>query len=274
MAKTETLDLKTEPWSARYALSARAFLALVERDLLVLRRDLPAFLARTAMQPFLFVFVFTYVQPRIGEGSRSFSEILVPGLLASAMILQGIQAIAIPLVQEFSQTKEIEDRIMAPLPVWGVAIEKMFFAVMQAMLAALVVFPLVEVIPLTRPDLQIRPVVLATVLPLGALLSASLGLLLGCIVNPRQIPLVFALIVIPLTFLGAVYFPWSSLAPIKWLQVLTLANPLVYLSEGMRGALTPQVGHMSYLEVYAGLIVGCLVFSFFGIRGFIHRILS
>lgn len=226
------------------------------------------------MQPFLFVFVFTYVQPKIGLGARGFGDVLVPGLLASTVIFQGIQAVAIPLVQEFSQTKEIEDRVMAPLPVWGVAAEKITFAFLQAMLAALVVFPLVYTVPVQTPQLHVQPVVLATIVPLGALLSASLGLLIGTTAGPRQITLVFALIVIPLTFLGAVYYPWSALSAIRWLQIVTLVNPLVYLSEGLRGGLTPQYGHMHYLAVYGGLIAGCAGCTYFGVRGFLRRVLS
>jgi ABC-2 type transport system permease protein len=273
-----TSDALSLEASARVHLSPlawiRTFYALMERDFRVLRREFMPFLARTAIQPFLFVFVFTYVQPKIGEGARGFGDILVPGLLASSVILQGIQAVAIPLVQEFSQTKEIEDRVMAPLPVWGVALEKIFFAFLQALLAAAVVFPLVYTVPLVTPSLHIQWAVLATVLPLGALLSASLGLLVGTAVSPRQITLVFALIVIPLTFLGAVYYPWDQLQAIRWLQIVTLANPLVYLSEGLRAGLTPQFGHMNYVAVYAGLLSGCAAFTYFGVRGFMRRVLS
>src|SRR5712692_9930549 len=256
------------------ATSAQAFFALMERDIRVLRRELVPFLIRTAIQPFLFVFVFAYVQPKIGQGNRDFGDILVPGLLASAVVLQGIQAVAIPLVQEFSQTKEIEDRVMAPLPVWGVALQKIVFAIAQALLAAVVVFPLVYTIPLVTPDLHLRPVVFFTVLPLGAVLSASLGLLIGTTVSPRQIPLVFAMIVIPLSFLGAVYYPWEKLEVIRWLQVVTLVNPVFYMSEGLRAALTPQYSHMSYFAIYGGLLCGCAAFTYFGIRGFVRRVQS
>ena len=43
------------------------------------------------------------------------------------------------------------------------------------------------------------------------------------------------MIVLPITFLGAVYYPWALLTPIRGLKVLTLANRLVYISEGLRG---------------------------------------
>ncbi len=250
------------------------FLALMQRDARVLRREFLPFLLRTVVQPFLFVFVFAYVLPKIGQGQRGFGEVLVAGLMGSSIILQGIQAVAIPLVQEFSFTREIEDRVMAPLPVWGVAVEKIVFAFLQSLLAAAVVFPLLYLVPLQRPDIRVQPLVLATVLPLGALVSTSLGLWIGSAVNPRQVPLVFSLIVIPVTFLGAVYYPWAALSSIRWLQVLTLVNPLVYMSEGLRAALTPQLGHMHYLAVYGGLLAGVAVFGYFGVRAFIRRVVS
>lgn len=248
------------------------FRALMERDVKVLSREFIPFLLRTAVQPFLFVFVFAYVLPKIGQGGQDFGDILVPGLIASAVVLQGIQAVAIPLVTEFSQTKEIEDRVMAPLPVWGVAVQKIVFAMVQALIAAAAVVPFVYYVPLERPHVHVDPLVLATTLPLGALLSSSVGLLIGTSVSPRQIPLVFALLVVPLTFLGAVYYPWSQLEAIRWLQILTLANPLLYMSEGLRGALTPSYGHMNYFGVYAGLLVGCAASTYFGVRGFIRRV--
>jgi ABC-2 type transport system permease protein len=271
---TEAVRLEVQRQYTLPMAFIQPFMAMMERDLRVLRRDLVPFLARTAMQPFLFVFVFTYVQPKIGAGAPGFQDVLVPGLIASTVIFQGIQAVAIPLVMEFSQTREIEDRVMAPLPVWGIAAQKMTFAFLQSLLVVLVVFPLVYIVPVNTPHLHVSPLVLVTIIPLGALLSASMGLLIGTAVNPRQITLVFALIVMPLTFLGAVYYPWSQLEAIRWLQVITLLNPLVYLSEGLRGALTPQYGHMNYVAVYAGLIFCCVACTWAGIHMFEKRVLS
>jgi ABC-2 type transport system permease protein len=254
--------------------AVQTFFALMERDVRVLRREFLPFLARTAMQPALLVFVWGYILPKIGQAQRGFGDILVPGLVGSAVFLQGIQAVAIPLVQEFSVTREIEDRVMAPLPVWGVAAEKIAFAFLQAIIAGLVVFPFAYTIPLQTPHLKVSILPLITILPLGALASASLGLWIGTAVSPRQIPLVFSLIVIPVSFLGAVYYPWSQLDSIKWLQIATLMNPLVYMNEGLRGALSPQYGHMNFWAIYAGLFVSCAVFTGFSMRLFIRRVVS
>ncbi len=256
-----------------------AFGALLLRDLTVLRKRFVEFAVRTVMQPLLFVFVFTYVFPKIGQGiggggagETAFSSLLVPGVVAIACIFQGIQAVALPLVVEFGYSREIEDRVMAPLPVWAVAAEKIFAGGIQGIVAAAIVFPMAMVIPVTPVHLTVRWVELLTVLPLAALVGSSLGLLIGTIVNPRQVPLVFGIVVIPMTFLGATYYPWAKLTPILWLKITVLINPLVYMSEGFRIALTPDVPHMPVAGIYAALLVSVGILTTLGIRGFRKRV--
>ena len=261
--------------------SGSAFGALLLRDLAVLRKNVFTFILRTVMQPLLFVFVFTYVFPRIGQGvgggggaQASFSTLLVPGVVAIACIFQGIQAVALPLVQEIGYTREIEDRVMAPLPVWAVAGQKVVSGALQGMLAALVVFPLAIFIPATAVDLHVRWLLLVVVTPLAALLGAGLGLAIGTRADPRQVPLVFSIIVIPITFLGASYYPWARLTPIPWLKWAVLVNPLVYMSEAFRAALAPQFPHMPLPAIFAGLIGFTVALVWLGTTGFRNRVLS
>ena len=260
--------------------SRTAFLALLLRDLTVLRKNVFSFVLRTIMQPLLFVFVFTYVFPKIGqgiggsEGAAEFSSLLVPGVVAIACIFQGIQAVALPLVAEFSYTREIEDRVMAPLPVAAVAGEKIVAGALQGALASVVVFPLAAIIPATPVHLQISWPELITFLPLATALGASLGLAIGTRAAPNQVPLVFSVIIIPITFLGATYYPWATLTPIAWLKIAVLFNPLVYMSEAFRAAITPQLPHMPLPAIYAALIGFTLAMSWFGITGFKKRVLA
>jgi ABC-2 type transport system permease protein len=235
-----------------------AFGALLLRDVRVLRRNLKGFVLRTVMQPLLFTFVFAYVFPKTGlglgggpgvrpPGTETFSTILVPGLIAVAIIFQGIQAVALPLVQEFSFTKEIEDRVLAPMPVHLVGFGKVVAGAMQAALAAFVVFPIVLLVHAKgeEPSVHIaNPLLFVVVLVLASFLGASFGLLVGTSVAPQQVSLVFSIIVLPLTLLGCIYYPWARLDAIPWLKWAVLVNPLVYMSEGMRAALTPGQPHM------------------------------
>jgi ABC-2 type transport system permease protein len=122
-------------------------------------------------------------------------------------------------------------------------VEKVLAGAAETLLAALVVFPLANFIPATPVHLDIHWVY-ATLLPLGCLLSASLGLAIGTQVQPDQVAVVFGILVVPMTFLGAVYYTWSSLGSLTWLKWAVLANPLVYLSEGLRLALVSDIPHL------------------------------
>ncbi|MDQ1439455.1 MAG: type transport system permease protein [Acidimicrobiaceae bacterium] len=257
-----------------------AFRAQLLRDMHVLRKTSKVFLLRTVMQPALTVFVFTYVFPKIGQGigggrgADEFSTLLVPGVMATACIFQGIQAVALPLVQEFGYTREIDDRVLAPLPVWAVGLEKLIAGALQGVLAALVVFPLGAVIPATPVHLAIHWPLVLTIIPLATLLGAALGLAIGTTVEPRQVPLVFSVIVIPMTFLGAVYYPWDRLGPISWLKWAVLINPLMYMSEGFRAALTKGIPHMSLPYIYAAMLSYTALLAWAGIRGFRKRVVQ
>ena len=103
---------------------------------------------------------------------------------------------------------------------------------------------------------------------------AAFGLTIGTRVEPRQVPLIFSLLVIPMTFLGAVYYPWINLTPLPWLKVAVLVNPLIYMSEGMRVALTSGVPHMAVPVIYVALAGFTVVFLKLGIDGFKKRVLS
>jgi ABC-2 type transport system permease protein len=275
-----TTSVQTRP--ALHSTPSVAFVALLLRDFNVLRKNIVEFIVRSLMQPLLFVFVFTYVFPKIGfgvggsgAGESTFSSLLVPGVVAIACMFQGVQSVALPLVTEFGFTREIEDRVMAPLSISGVAMEKMVAGAIQGIFAAIVVFPMAAFIPATAVHLDVQWFELLTLLPLTAFCGAALGLVMGTRVDPRRVPLLFGVVVIPMTFLGATYYPWALLHGILWLQILVLINPLVYMSEAMRAALTPQlVPHMQVWVIYVALIGFSALLAWIGIRGFGERVLT
>jgi ABC-2 type transport system permease protein len=267
----------------------KAFSALLLRDMTVLRKNLGVFIARTLIQPFLLVFVFLYVFPQIGEGVgassgpgglTSFATVLVAGVVGLSIMFQGIQAVALPLANEFGYTKEIEDRVLAPLPVSMVAIGKVVAGAIQGLIAAAIVFPIAAVIHArgVHPELSVHWPIVVTLIPLTSIMTSSLGLVLGTRISPRNIGLMFGFIVLPLTFLGGTYYPWTSLAAIKvgwfpWLQALVCINPLIYVTEGFRAALTTQA-HMPLYVIYPVLIAFCVLFLVVGCSGFKNRVIS
>jgi ABC-2 type transport system permease protein len=264
---------------------SRAFAGLFMRDLHVLRRELLPFVIRVCMNPLLFLFVFTYVIPHMNTGAAmnptgamagsAFSTVLLPGLMAVAIMFSGIAAVALPLAQEFGITREIDDRVMCPLPVPAVAMEKICFSAVQSVIAACIVFPLAYYVPATHPVTHVSNwPFLIVVVALASLTAGALGLTIGTSVKPQQIGLIFGVVVIPITFLGCVYYPWAALTHIRWLQVGVLINPIVYMSEGLRAALTPSLPHMNPILILSMLCASLCLLTWMGIKGFLRRVIG
>jgi ABC-2 type transport system permease protein len=265
---------------------ARAFQGLLLRDLHVLRREIFPLTIRIIMNPLLFLIVFTYIMPHMSAGANptaalanssggGFGTVLLPGLMAVAIMFSGIAAVALPLAQEFGTTREIDDRVMCPLPVALVAIEKVVFSALQSLVAAGVVFPLAYYLPTFPVQVHVSSwLFLILVLVLASLVSGALGLTIGTSVKPAQIGLIFGVVIMPINFLGCVYYPWQGLHFNKWLQGLVLINPIVYMSEGLRSALTPGVQHMPNYAILGMLLVSLIILSTVGIRGFLRRVIG
>ncbi|TMC13035.1 MAG: ABC transporter permease [Chloroflexi bacterium] len=244
-----TLDA-TLPAHGRVGAAARSFLAIVERDLLVIRREAPSFLVQTLVQPLFFLFVFGKVLTGIGTATPSFGTILLPGIVAFTCFLTPLQAVSIDLGRDLGFTHEIDDRLLAPLPNVLVALEKFGLAALRGLIAGACVFPLAYLVLGSgyhvRTDLVGE---VAGMMVLTALLGAAIGMLVG------------------------------ALDSLRWFQVVTLFNPLTYAAEGLRHAMLPPIaGHpIETLPMGWVLVVLCgslVVILGAGLRLFRHRVVS
>jgi len=250
----------------------RVFWALLRRDLRVARRELPYFLVRTTLQPILFVVVFGYLLPKMNFVQQDYGTALLPGILAISLAFSSIQSVALPMVQDFGWTREIEDRLLAPASARLIAFEKVVAGVLQGLVAAVFVLPIARLImgPIAGLTVTDYGSVIAVTL-LGATAFSALGLLMGTAIQPQQIGLMFSVIVAPMIFFGCAYYPWQGLSAVPAFRYAVLVNPLVYVSEGMRGALTPGLPHMPLAFVFLALTVVTVVFWIWGLRTFERR---
>lgn len=251
---------------------SNVFFAMLRRDMRVARRELPYFLVRTAMQPLLLMVVFGFLMPKMGVMAKGYTATLLPGVLAISLALSSVQSVALPMVAQFGFSREIEDRLLAPIPTHLVALELVVAGTIQGILAGLFVLPCGRLIMGAIPGLDWAgaPQILSMMV-LGAATFSALGLFLGCAINPQQIGLMFSSIIGPMIFFGCTYYPWKGLDRIPVLKYAVLVNPLVYVAEGMRGALTPGVPHMDSAVVALALVALLLIFWHFGRRAFFRR---
>jgi ABC-2 type transport system permease protein len=254
-------------------LNWKTFYALLSRDGHVARRNLLPMLLQNLLQPLLLTFVFGRILTAGGMMQASYKSVLLPGVMAISMVLSGVQAVAMPLITEFQFTREIEDRLLAPIEIRWLAVEKIAAGMVQALVAGLVVIPAAWLTMGSGVHFTFRPVEFAVVCLLVAMFSAAGGLALGCSVGPTQIGLMFSLVLAPMMMFGCAYYPWSFLSKFPVLQYAVLINPLVYASEGLRGTLT-ESDHINTMVVIAALAAINVALLVVGLKKFHGKAVS
>jgi ABC-2 type transport system permease protein len=254
---------------------ARVFAAILMRDVTVARRELPYFLVRTTLQPILFVIVFGFLLPKMGLIGRGYTTMMMPGIVALSLTLSAIQSVSLPMMADFGFTKEIEDRLLAPIPTPLVAIEKVVSGTLQGVVSAAFVLPISRIVmgPITGLTFSHFALLLFVTALSGGAFSA-IGLYLGTAIPPQQIGLMFSVILAPMIMFGCTYYPWIGLDHIPAMKYGVLINPLVYVSEGMRGALTPSVPHMPMPALIGALMATLAIFMWLGLRAFDRRAIT
>jgi ABC-2 type transport system permease protein len=275
---TPTLTGRSERSAA--TLARIAFLATLRRDIVVTARDFIPFLVQVLVQPLFLLFIFGKVLPSIGETQGNFAALLLPGVVALTSFLASMQGVTLPLVLDLGFAREIDDRLLAPMPTSLVAVEKILFAALRGIIAGSVIFPSAWLI--LGNQYQVRtdaiPGLIGMIL-LTSCVGASLGLVIGTLIKPEQVGLMFAVILTPLLFTGCTYYPWASLDGIKWFQIVTLFNPLTYAAEGTRAMMVPPIhGHalttLATPWVLLGLIGPIIAFTFLGMWTFRRRVIN
>jgi ABC-2 type transport system permease protein len=253
----------------------KTFLALLTRDAHVARRNLVPLILQTFLQPLLFVFIFGRVMVGSGYLPGAYKSLLLPGIMAISMVFTGVWAVAMPLISEFQFTREIEDRLLAPIDICWVAVEKVVAGLIQALVAGLTVIPLAWII--LRPGLELHvtnPLLFVFMTALVAGFSSCGGLALGCSVNQQHIGLMFSMVMTPMIFFGCTYYPWSALNKFPIVQKIVLINPLVYASEGLRATLVPQFPHLSLPFILVALTAFDVLLLVVGLRQFHKKAVS
>jgi ABC-2 type transport system permease protein len=156
-----------------------------------------------------------------------------------------------------------------------VAIEKIAAGVIQGIVASLFVLPIARLIMGPIPGLTFRNAGLLVVMTiLGGAAFSAIGLFLGTAIAPQQIGLMFSVIVAPMIMFGCTYYPWRGLDAVPLMKWLVLIDPLVYVSEGLRSALTPSIPHMNEVAIIVALVAMTALFTWLGVRAFMRRAVS
>ena len=150
-----------------------AFLALLRRDLVVAGRNALMLLAATLTQPVL----FGNILPRLHLVAEEFRTVMVPGLMSITMLMAGVQGVLMPLSTDLGGSREVAERLLAPISVLGVSIQKVVAGAIHAGMAGLVALPAMMLLMHQVAGVSVHPrwLVLLPCVALSGLLSAAFG---------------------------------------------------------------------------------------------------
>ncbi len=265
---------------SRTSLMFAAFWHTLRRDIMVTFREFIPFLLQVLVSPFSLLLVFGRVLPGMGTMQQIYPAVFLPGVVAFTIFIASLLGITLTLMLDLDYAREIDDRLLAPMPVSLIAVEKVIFSTLRSLVAGGLIFLLAYWI--LGSGYQVRTdalLPLIGIMVLYALSSSALGLVIGSALPADKMYMLFSLVLSATMYTGCVYFAWNSMSSIKAFQIITLFNPLTYAAEGLRYAMGPPLNGQAFATlpigwVLVGLTVSFLAFLGLGMWVFHKRVIS
>ena len=234
--------------------------ALTGREVLRVLKLWTQTVAAPVVSSFLFILVFGLsLGDRIREiDGVPYDVFIVPGLITMAMV-QAAYANNSASVFQARFDRYLNDVLSAPMRPWEINLSLSLGGVVRAVLigaSLLVLAVLVTDVTIARPLMLLLAVALALVL------FASLGVIVGVYAESwDHTAFVNNLAILPLTFLGGVFYSVNSL-PSPW-QEVSHVNPVFFLVQSVRYGFTgtSDVSVWVALAVTGALAAACVAWS-------------
>ena len=225
----------------------RGLLWLTAREVLRVGKLWTQTIAAPVISAFLFIVVFGLsLGGRISRiDGFEYEVFIVPGLITMAMV-QAAYSNNSTSVFQARFDRYIHDVLAAPMRNWEVNLGLSLGGAVRALAIALALLALAH----AAVDVPVRhPAVLALGVVLALALFSSLGVVVGIYAeNFDHHTFVNSILILPLTFLGGVFYSVNSL-PSPW-QEISHANPIFYLISAMR------YGFLGTSDVDVGFALG------------------
>lgn len=190
--------------------------------------------------------------------SLDYVDLLVPGLLAMAIAQSAAFGVAFSLVA-WRQKGMLRRLRLTPLPLVEFATGRVVFHLLISLVQAVILLTVGRLlfgVHLVGNVLALVPLIL-----IGGVSFIALGMCIGGRVNTEDATAALSnLIVLPMTFLGGVFFPLNA-AP-EPIRVIAHFLPLTYLAEGLqdvavRGhSFTSTLPNLGVLALFAAALAG------------------
>ena len=162
-------------------ITRSALWAMVQRDLSIQWSNIWELVFCVTMLPSVLILTYGYILPTLNMVPESFPSQMFAGMVGMSMVIMGIHGTAVPMMMDFHNLHEVEGRLLALISTRMVAFSKMFVSSLIVLLISLIFMG-----GKLNASIILRDIPLF-ILILISLVSASLGFLVGTIVEYSQI---------------------------------------------------------------------------------------
>jgi len=230
-----------------------AYSTIVRKEVVRFLRIWPQTFLPSVITTVLYFLIFgTFIGSQIKSmGGVSYMAFIVPGLVMMAILNGAFQNIAFSFFQ-LKFMKTVEEILVSPMPAWAVVLGYITGSLFRGLIIGILVFAsafMFEVIPVAHPFLAI--IIASTT----AILFSLAGLINAIYAKGFDgINIIPTFVIIPLTYLGGVFYSLSLLPPV-W-QTISHANPVLYMVNAFRYSILgfSDVSFAFSLTVLFGLV--------------------
>lgn len=244
----------------------RVFFAFLQRDIYVFTKRLSFYATNfLLLYPVNFIITFGYLAPKTLMHNPESAHLLMITLLSGnvlLIILNMVGNFTNPMLYDFTTTRYIDFQI-THLPAKLILLKTIVFNTIFSFLFLSPFFVICKLV--LRDNFHIPQVSWPAVLLmtfLSCLCLSSYMLFATCYMQgPRSIGSFWIRVNIPLFVLGGFWVPWFTMFQVSpALGYVTLANPFIYVTEGLRRALTGSEQFFSIATCSIALIIFAVVF--------------
>ena len=192
-------------------------------------------------------------------GGGNYIQFLAPGIISMGILFTAVfSGIEIIWDKQFGFLKET---LVAPVSRLKIMIGRTFGGATVAFIQGLIIF-LISILIGFRPESIVQLPLTFVFMVIISLIFTALGITIASKLEDMQsFPLIINFIIMPLFFLSGALFPLDQVP--KSIKIISLANPLSYGVDSLRGTLT-EVSHMGFLLNSAVLISTLMIIGVIG----------
>lgn len=252
------------------------FYRFLQRDFYTARNSLFGIAFNWAvLVPTMYVFITGYLQPRVflGANHGQIDMVMFIGSILQSMQLLSYKA-SVPLLFDLLGERYIEYQATLLKPQL-VIIERIFFSTIFTFIMLIGFYPMAKLLlgSTFNTTATSWPAVMLMLL-VSSLAMSTYNVWICCTLHSAQsLRKLWVRCNVPLLLLGGFWVPWHLIMKSHpWLAYATLANPLIYISEGLRRAFLNTPDFFAVSTCVAMLLLLSVVFTLLALRSFKKRI--